>query len=93
MSLAISDIRVVRLDITSLCIPKFVVLRYVVTAKIPRLRSRSLTTVPVSKTPVLSTVLEPRAVRLVTAVVLIPGQYSFTTRTSILHTHLQSFNY
>ena len=35
MSLGNSDIRIVRLDITSLCIPKFVVLRYVVVAYTP----------------------------------------------------------
>jgi len=32
MSLDNSDIQIVRLDIRSLCIPKFVVLRYVVAA-------------------------------------------------------------
>ena len=35
MSLTNSDIRVVRLDISSLCIPKFVVPRYVVAANTP----------------------------------------------------------
>jgi len=35
MSLGDSDILVVRVDITSLCIPKFVVLRYFVAANTP----------------------------------------------------------
>ena len=64
-------------------------LSYVVAALYPDLRSRSLTTVPVSKTPVLSTVLEPRVLQigisgyslgstdLVTAVFLAAGSLQY----------------